>query len=56
MMTKISGSGTDDMGAFTLSANSATDLSGSNTFWKTYTTGEMVQYNVAFKAGSGSIF
>ena len=56
MMPKISGSGTDDMGAFTLSANSATDLSGSNTFWKTYTTGEMVQYNVAFKAGSGSIF
>ena len=54
MMPKISGSGSDDHGAFTLSATSNTDLYGSNTFWKTYTTGDMVQYDVAFEAGSGS--
>ena len=53
MRPKISGSGTDDNGAFTLPANSATDLNGSNTFWKTSTTGEMV-HDVAFEAGSGS--
>ena len=44
MMPKITGSGTDDMGAFTLSSTTETDLYGSNKFWKTYTTGEMVQY------------